>query len=130
MRTTVEQKSTTWDEAVAALFADIKRWAADEAEWATEPYGGARGRDPRSDALLLRTPRGEFLVDPLPDRGPGGRGLVDLYILNTLESSYIVPKGGSWVWQDPFRVGEPGPARPWNRQEFLETIAGLIADAG
>ncbi len=68
------------------------------------------------EQLCFHTGRAGFMLDPVARFVPGGLGLVDLYVLPTLDSVIILRSEDGWVLQ----VDRPGDVQvlPWGKEQF------------
>jgi hypothetical protein len=73
--------------------------------------------------LRIKTPHKEVVLDPIARFGSGRQGVVDLVVLPTYETAYLVTfKDGRWQIISPH--GRPS-RRPFNRATLVNTITHL-----
>jgi hypothetical protein len=75
------------------------------------------------EQLRFHTGRAGFMLDPVARFVPGALGLVDLYILPTLDTVMILRTEDDWV----VHVERPGDLQvlPWHRENFAAAVTGL-----
>ncbi len=75
------------------------------------------------EQLRFHTGRAGFMLDPVARFVPGGLGLVDLYVLPSLDSVIILRTEDGWVLQ----VDRPGDVQvlPWGKEQFGSAVSDL-----
>ncbi len=75
------------------------------------------------EQLCFHTGRAGFMLDPVARFVPGGLGLVDLYVLPTLDSVILLRADDGWVLQ----VERPGNVQvlPWGKEQFRAAVSEL-----
>jgi hypothetical protein len=75
------------------------------------------------EQLCFHTGRAGFMLDPVARFVPGGLGLVDLYVLPTLDSVIVLRTEDGWVMQ----VERPGNVQvlPWGKEQFGTAVGEL-----
>ena len=113
-----------WAAALSELYRQVEAWVGAWDDAGTRQYLGP-GALPR---LLVHTPGGKFMFSPAG--GPGADGLVDYYLIPSLESVMLVRSGGTWSWHEPSDdPTEAATVREWNREEFRRAT-DLLERAG
>jgi hypothetical protein len=75
------------------------------------------------EQLRFHTGQAGFMLDPVARFVPGGLGLVDLYVLPTLDSVMIVRTEEGWT----LHVEQAGDVRvsPWGQEQFATAVGQL-----
>jgi len=78
------------------------------------------------EQLRFHTGQAGLMLDPIARFVPGGLGLVDLYVLPTLDSVIILRTDDGWVLQ----VERPGSVQvlPWTKEQFGAAVNELMKD--
>ena len=115
-------REAVWDERCEQFFREVTDWAQADPE---KLRGVKRYSEDGQQMLAVRFPRGILVFRPLPP-ARGGDGLIDIFVLSSLDSVMLSEEGSGWRWHDP---GEPedveAVSRPWDRNAF-ERVADLL----
>jgi hypothetical protein len=79
----------------------------------------------KAPRLRIRAQDREVVLDPIACFGSGRRGVVDLVVMPTYETAYLITfKNGHWQIVSPNAKGSP-KSRPFTRRSFVSTISRL-----
>jgi hypothetical protein len=124
-----EQVRDEWVAAVEGFVRDVESWCAKQ-DWAVR-------RDPKRieedrlgayvvPRLLIHTPAGRLVLEPVARYVPGALGVVDLTIMPSYDSLMISRTDAGWQ----LHSGGPDEApRPWSEQTFAEAVERLTRSA-
>jgi hypothetical protein len=77
----------------------------------------------KAPRLRIRAPDKEVVLDPIALFGSGRQGVVDLVVMPTYETAYLITfKNGQWQIVSPKGTLN---SRPFTRKTFVNTITGL-----
>jgi hypothetical protein len=121
-----EQVRDEWVAAVEQLVGDAEGWARTQG-WATrrEPKAMTEDRLGQYAAprLLIHSPDGRLLLDPIARYVPGALGVVEFCVLPSYDAMRIARSDEGWrLYSD--RAADV--SRPWSEPVFLETARQLF----
>lgn len=122
-----EQALRDWTGRVTTLLDQAEAWAA-RAGWAcrSDPKPAAEEALGAYEVpvLLIHTPQGRLLLDPIARNVVGADGRVDFCALPSYDSYAVVGTGGGWRVYPPER---DAAGLAWSEETFLATAAELLA---
>ncbi len=130
-RQPVESREAQRDEWVAA----VEQVVSDAEAWATEQHWSVH-RGPKTiierrlgtyevPALLIRSPAGRFVLDPITRDVVGALGVIDFCVFPSYDEVRIVRTDAGWqIETHPKTI-----SRPWSKPTFFEVISELAGKA-
>jgi hypothetical protein len=115
-----------WIAALDVLLSQVEAWC-EEQDWSCMRQSKVireRLLGPYEvQQLRFHTGRAGLMLDPVARFVPGGLGLVDLYVVPTLDSVMILRTEEGWK----LHVEQSGETRslPWTKEQFIAALSGL-----
>lgn len=122
-----EKERAEWLSALEALVADVETWSH-ENDWGTR-RDSKRLKEEKLGAydapvLLIQSPKGRWLLEPIARYVVGAEGRVDLCVYPSYDSVVIArEQDGSWRIVE---LGRKNRVRPWNRHEFTKIALKIL----
>jgi hypothetical protein len=116
--------------------AEVRRLVAEAEEW-SQRQGWAVRRDEKTitetglgrysvPVLLIQTPRGRLLLDPIARHIVGASGRIDLCGLPSYDPTPIVREADGWQFKS---LEKEEYSRPWSEEAFVDLVGGLTEAA-
>jgi hypothetical protein len=123
-----EGRRDEWVAAVEQLVSDAETWATEQ-HWFV--HRGPKTITERRlgtyevPALLIQSPAGRFVIDPITRCAVGALGVIDFCVFPSCYSVMIVRTEAGWqVDTNPRTFG-----RPWSKETFFQVISDLATKA-
>jgi hypothetical protein len=123
-----EEQRDEWVAVVEQLVSEAETWATEQ-HWSVHrgPKSITEGRLGTYEvpALLIWSPAGRFVLDPIARFVGGASGRIDFCVFPSCDSVMILRTDAGWqVENNPRTI-----SRPWSRQTFFEVISELAGKA-
>jgi hypothetical protein len=123
-----EEQRDNWIAAVEQVISDAEAWATEQ-HWfvhrgpktITEDRIGSY----EVPALLIRSPAGRFVIDPIARYVIGALGKIEFCVFPSYDYVMILRTDAGWQ----FETNPKTVSRPWSKQTFFEVVSELATKA-
>jgi hypothetical protein len=123
-----QEQRDDWIAAVEQVVSDAEAWATEQ-HWLVHRGPKTITEDRIGSyevpVLLIQTPAGRFVIDPIARDVIGASGKIEFCVFPSYDYVMIIRTEAGWQ----FETNPKAVSRPWSKQTFFEVLSDLAREA-